>query len=408
MFEGFARRAPYAGAAQGAGPHRAGDQRPRPGPGGARDAGPVVRQGRGAAAHPLPARQRAADRRPRRCTGGSARWCSRPSPGPGWPATPTRWSPPRRSTSRPGGPARSWTWPRRCSGSRWPRSAPPCSARAPAREAAARVGPALGTVLRAWEVALLPGVERLRETRLPGAVRTRAAHRRARRGRARASSRRPGAARTATTSCTPCWQPRTQLGVDDQQVRDEVMTLLLAGHETTANALTWTLSLLSDAPHVADRLRRELGRRRRRPAAVVRRPAAAAVRVRGGRRGDAALPAGVDPRAGGARGRRGRRASRCRRAPSVVMCTWVLHRDPRSWTAPRAFRAGPLARRRRPLRRDRARPAQGGLAAVRRRHPGVHRRVVRLDRGGAAAAACCCGRTRRGASPTRWSRPAPR
>lgn len=29
-------------------------------------------------------------------------------------------------------------------------------------------------------------------------------------------------------------------GLDDRQVRDEVMTLLLAGHETTANALTWT------------------------------------------------------------------------------------------------------------------------------------------------------------------------
>ncbi len=28
-------------------------------------------------------------------------------------------------------------------------------------------------------------------------------------------------------------------GLDDRQVRDEVMTLLLAGHETTANALTW-------------------------------------------------------------------------------------------------------------------------------------------------------------------------
>ena len=34
-------------------------------------------------------------------------------------------------------------------------------------------------------------------------------------------------------------------GMDDQQVRDEVMTLVLAGHETTANALTWSWVLLS-------------------------------------------------------------------------------------------------------------------------------------------------------------------
>jgi cytochrome P450 len=31
----------------------------------------------------------------------------------------------------------------------------------------------------------------------------------------------------------------------EQQVRDEIMTLFLAGHETTANALTWTLYLIS-------------------------------------------------------------------------------------------------------------------------------------------------------------------
>ena len=29
--------------------------------------------------------------------------------------------------------------------------------------------------------------------------------------------------------------------LDDRQVRDEAMNLFLAGHETTANALAWTL-----------------------------------------------------------------------------------------------------------------------------------------------------------------------
>lgn len=37
-------------------------------------------------------------------------------------------------------------------------------------------------------------------------------------------------------------------GMSEVQVRDEAMTLLLAGHETTANALTWTWYLLSQNP----------------------------------------------------------------------------------------------------------------------------------------------------------------
>jgi len=44
----------------------------------------------------------------------------------------------------------------------------------------------------------------------------------------------------------------------DQQVRDEAMTIFLAGHETTANALTWTWYLLSENPGVAARVREEV------------------------------------------------------------------------------------------------------------------------------------------------------
>jgi cytochrome P450 len=47
-------------------------------------------------------------------------------------------------------------------------------------------------------------------------------------------------------------------GLDDAQVRDEVMTLFVAGHETTANALTWTWYLLALHPSVRERLRDEL------------------------------------------------------------------------------------------------------------------------------------------------------
>ena len=44
----------------------------------------------------------------------------------------------------------------------------------------------------------------------------------------------------------------------DLQVRDEAMTLFLAGHETTANALTWTWYLLSKNPETEAKLREEL------------------------------------------------------------------------------------------------------------------------------------------------------
>lgn len=47
-------------------------------------------------------------------------------------------------------------------------------------------------------------------------------------------------------------------GMTDKQVRDEALTLFLAGHETTANALTWTWYLLSQHPDVEQRFHAEL------------------------------------------------------------------------------------------------------------------------------------------------------
>jgi cytochrome P450 family 135 len=46
--------------------------------------------------------------------------------------------------------------------------------------------------------------------------------------------------------------------MDDGEVRDQLMTLLLAGHETTATALAWTFDLLLRHQHVLDRLLAEL------------------------------------------------------------------------------------------------------------------------------------------------------
>lgn len=46
--------------------------------------------------------------------------------------------------------------------------------------------------------------------------------------------------------------------MSNEQLRDELMTIFLAGHETTANALTWTLYLLSQNAETETRLHEEI------------------------------------------------------------------------------------------------------------------------------------------------------
>jgi cytochrome P450 len=49
-------------------------------------------------------------------------------------------------------------------------------------------------------------------------------------------------------------------GLSNKDLRDEVMTMFMAGHETTANALAWTLHALAENPDVEIKLREEVGR----------------------------------------------------------------------------------------------------------------------------------------------------
>lgn len=49
-------------------------------------------------------------------------------------------------------------------------------------------------------------------------------------------------------------------GMSDKQLRDEALTLFLAGHETTANALTWTWYLLSQNAEAEAKLHEEIDR----------------------------------------------------------------------------------------------------------------------------------------------------
>ncbi len=67
--------------------------------------------------------------------------------------------------------------------------------------------------------------------------------------------------------------------MDDRELRDQLMTLLLAGHETTATGLAWAFDLLLHHPEALVRLRgRARGRRARIPRRGDRRDAAGAAR----------------------------------------------------------------------------------------------------------------------------------
>ena len=65
-----------------------------------------------------------------------------------------------------------------------------------------------------------------------------------------AARRRDPSAPTATTSSRCSWPPATPTAapLSDSELRDELMTLLLAGHETTATALAWTFERLTREP----------------------------------------------------------------------------------------------------------------------------------------------------------------
>jgi cytochrome P450 len=122
----------------------------------------------------------------------------------------------------------------------------------------------------------------------------------------------------------------------DEELRDRVKTMVMAGHETTANALSWAFHLISLAPPVARRLQAESGAalasrcatlddlprlgfatrvceeamRLYPPAWIFGREA-----IQGDTLGGLRIPAGA----------------------AVVMSPWLLHRDPRWWKDPEGF-----------------------------------------------------------------------
>ena len=118
---------------------------------------------------------------------------------------------------------------------------------------AREVGEALTGVMESFWMLMLPFADVLERLPLPQLRRGRTGARAARRDHLRhdrASAARSGGDRGDLLSMLLLAQDEEDdgRGMTDEQVRDEAMTIFLAGHETTANALTWTWYLLSAAP----------------------------------------------------------------------------------------------------------------------------------------------------------------
>jgi cytochrome P450 len=60
------------------------------------------------------------------------------------------------------------------------------------------------------------------------------------------------------SALAPAVAEGAEQGMSRRQLRDELLTLFIAGHETTAHALSWTLHLLATHPAIARRLEREI------------------------------------------------------------------------------------------------------------------------------------------------------
>ena len=117
---------------------------------------------------------------------------------------------------------------------------------------AAEIGDALTDVMAAWGVALLPLGNLFMKLPIPAARRFKKAKARLDAtiyrmiADRRASGRDHGDLLSMLMAATDTEGDGT--GMTDEQLRDECLTIFLAGHETTANALTWTWYLLSENP----------------------------------------------------------------------------------------------------------------------------------------------------------------
>lgn len=209
---------------------------------------------------------------------------------------------------------------------------------------------ALAAAFRSFGIAFLPGLELLAKLPLPAFTRIKQSRERLDRVIHRVIDERRRSAECRGGSSDP---PSADLvsmllaardpenpgepGMTNAQIRDEAMTIFLAGHETTANAMAWTWHLLAGHPHVEALLHEELTRvlHGRTPAVedVARLEYTRAVVAESMRLYPPAWTLGrraIEPHAIG--------GYAIPAGALVIMSQWVVHRDPRWWNEPEAFK----------------------------------------------------------------------
>ena len=204
---------------------------------------------------------------------------------------------------------------------------------------------ALAAAVQSFGFVFLPGVEYLEKLPLPMFVRVRKS-----RERLDKVIHRVIADRRAGGSEDPPLQDLVSMllaardpenpsepGMSDEQIRDEAMTIFLAGHETTANAMAWTWHLLGNSPAVEAKLHEELAR-----VLDGRTPAVADVPRLEYTRAVVAESMRLFPPAW----TMGRRVVERHTIDGhtiepgalVIVSQWIAHHDPRWWEAPNDFR----------------------------------------------------------------------
>ncbi|MGO9604737.1 MAG: cytochrome P450 [Candidatus Binataceae bacterium] len=130
--------------------------------------------------------------------------------------------------------------------------------------------------------------------------------------------------------------PDTGVAMNDKELRDELLTMILAGHETIANALSWTWYMLSQNPEPEQKLHRELidvlGGRAPTIADLPNLPYTAIVINESMRLYPPVWAVGRSPIAddqilGFA----------IPKGASVMLCPWLTHRHPDFWEEPERF-----------------------------------------------------------------------